>query len=205
MRQAIADGADYLELDVRPSADGTLYLMHDRTVDRTTNGTGPIGKMTDKQVQRLRLDDGERVPTLAEVYAMAKPSSVHVLTEMKAMAGASTYRSLARLIHGFGRSRVRVTSFFEPLLKRLRRISPHVRQAIVTKEALAPAQVAPYDAIVVHFTAITDAWLSGMPYPVFAWTPDKPSQWAGLATRVRAVVTNEPVKFEAFRSTACVG
>jgi glycerophosphoryl diester phosphodiesterase len=203
MSQAITDGADYLELDIRPDADRTLYLMHNRTVDKTTDGTGPIAHMTDRQVRRLRLDDGERVPTLADVFTMAKPSSVHVLAEMKAMSGKGTYRSLARLVRQLGRSRVLVTSFFPPLLHRLHRTAPRIKRAIITKQALTPDEVAPYGAIVVKFTAITDAWLSEMTFPVYAWTPDDPTEWEGLATRVRAIITNEPVAFEAYRRTAC--
>lgn len=42
---ALAQGADYIELDVRESADGVLYVHHDETLDRTTNGTGHIGHM----------------------------------------------------------------------------------------------------------------------------------------------------------------
>src|SRR5438045_3555218 len=59
MTAAIHDGADYLELDARVSKDGHLFLMHDKTVDRTTNGTGYLRNMTKDQVRSLRLDDGE--------------------------------------------------------------------------------------------------------------------------------------------------
>ncbi|WP_417834535.1 glycerophosphodiester phosphodiesterase [Thalassospira xiamenensis] len=43
---AIVAGADYIEFDVRQSADEVLYVMHDATVDRTTDGTGAIAEMT---------------------------------------------------------------------------------------------------------------------------------------------------------------
>src|SRR5271170_2091058 len=43
---AIDAGADFFELDVRTTSDGRLVLMHDRTVDRTTNGTGAVREMT---------------------------------------------------------------------------------------------------------------------------------------------------------------
>lgn len=205
MRQAIADGADYLELDIRPDADGTLFLMHNATVDATTDGTGPIAEMTDEQVRALRLDDGESVPTLSRIYRMAKPSSVQVLTEMKAMAGRHSYRRLARKIHRFGERRVRVTSFHRPLLDRLHRTDPDLAQGLITRRPVTPTTVAPYRAVLVKFSAITSAWLQQMPYPVFAWTVDDPSVWKGLANQVRAIITNEPVQFQDYRATACAG
>lgn len=203
MRQAVADRVDYLELDIRPDRDGTLYLMHDRRVDRTTNGTGAIRRMTDAQVRALRLDDGERVPTLARVLAMAKASEVDVLAEMKAMGRKATFRALRRLVRDFGRRRVRVSSFHEPLLDQLRHVAPRVRQAVISRRTLTAKEVRPYDAIMVKYTAITDAWLASMPYPVFAWTPDEPTAWQDFASKVRGVVTNRPVEFKTFRRTGC--
>jgi glycerophosphoryl diester phosphodiesterase len=52
-RQALAAGADVLELDVHPSVDGTLVVLHDDTVDRTTNGRGHVTDLTVVQLQRL--------------------------------------------------------------------------------------------------------------------------------------------------------
>ena len=73
---AIEDGAHVVELDVRLTSDGVPVLMHDETVDRTTNGTGRIDELTLAQVRELRLKKGlggaqasvtqEFVPTLAE-------------------------------------------------------------------------------------------------------------------------------------------
>ena len=52
-RKAIAAGSDMLELDVSATADGRLVVMHDWTVDRTTDGTGHLTDLTLAQVQRL--------------------------------------------------------------------------------------------------------------------------------------------------------
>ncbi len=53
MERAIAAGADALELDVHATADGQLVVCHDATVDRTTNGRGPITSMTLEELRRL--------------------------------------------------------------------------------------------------------------------------------------------------------
>src|SRR5687768_9453981 len=53
LRQAVANGADALELDVHMTKDGVLVVCHDATVDRTTNATGAIAELTLDDVKRL--------------------------------------------------------------------------------------------------------------------------------------------------------
>ncbi|HSK70727.1 MAG TPA: glycerophosphodiester phosphodiesterase [Pyrinomonadaceae bacterium] len=77
-------GVDVIELDVRGTADGTLVVIHDATVDRTTNGSGRISEMTLEAVKKLNAgyrfspdggktfpfrESGVTVPTLPEVFA----------------------------------------------------------------------------------------------------------------------------------------
>lgn len=74
---AIAEGADIVEIDIAVTGDGTPVLMHDRTVDRTTTGKGPVEDKTASEVAALRLKerDGrpspEAPPTLARALALA--------------------------------------------------------------------------------------------------------------------------------------
>ncbi|HSV85917.1 MAG TPA: glycerophosphodiester phosphodiesterase family protein [Levilinea sp.] len=78
-RQALKDGADILETDVRLSADGVFMCIHDGTVDRTTDGMGEVASMTLEQLKTLSAWDHrpgfeeERIPTLAEVAALLPP------------------------------------------------------------------------------------------------------------------------------------
>ena len=59
--------ADFVEVDVRLSADGVPVIMHDETVNRTTNGTGPVHGYTLHDLKRLNAGEGEQIPTLEEV------------------------------------------------------------------------------------------------------------------------------------------
>jgi glycerophosphoryl diester phosphodiesterase len=75
---AIAAGADYFELDVRTTSDGKFILMHDSTVDRTTNGTGEVKNLTFDQIRSLDAGSkfsqtfaGTKVPTLDEAFDLA--------------------------------------------------------------------------------------------------------------------------------------
>ncbi|RIQ17859.1 glycerophosphodiester phosphodiesterase [Jiangella rhizosphaerae] len=65
-RRAVADGAGEIELDLRVSADGRLVVIHDATVDRTTNGTGAVADLRLEQIQALDAG-GERIPSFEEV------------------------------------------------------------------------------------------------------------------------------------------
>ncbi|MFC8075632.1 glycerophosphodiester phosphodiesterase family protein [Streptomyces sp. NPDC057307] len=82
VRAAYEDGAEIVEIDVQLTADGVPVLMHDTTVNRTTNGTGAVSDLTLAELRELRLREGlggaqaaltgERVPTLAEAMGIAK-------------------------------------------------------------------------------------------------------------------------------------
>jgi glycerophosphoryl diester phosphodiesterase len=64
---AVASGADFVEIDVRVSSDGVPFIMHDGSVDRTTNGSGKAEAMTYAQLRQLRLKGGDTPPpTLIE-------------------------------------------------------------------------------------------------------------------------------------------
>lgn len=74
-----------LELDIATSKDGTLVLMHDDTLDRTTTGSGPVELMTDAQLAELRLQDNDgrvtdyRIPTLPAALDAVRGQSLIVL------------------------------------------------------------------------------------------------------------------------------
>jgi glycerophosphoryl diester phosphodiesterase len=67
VRAALDLGADAIEIDVRCTSDGTPVLLHDATVDRTTDGSGDLDALTLRQARRLRIASDERIPTLRDV------------------------------------------------------------------------------------------------------------------------------------------
>ena len=83
-RNAVAIGADVVEFDVRSTADHHLVVLHDRTLDRTTNCTGTVYKLTLEQVRACRTDgNGQPVPTLEEVLDYLAPTSIDIAPEIK--------------------------------------------------------------------------------------------------------------------------
>ncbi len=71
-RAALALGVDQLETDVRMTKDGQLVLMHDATVDRTTNGTGKVQELTLAELKALDAGNGAKIPTLVDFMELVK-------------------------------------------------------------------------------------------------------------------------------------
>ena len=71
-RAALTLDVDQLETDVRITKDGELVLMHDATVDRTTNGTGLVSELTLQELKELDVSNGAKIPTLIEFMELVK-------------------------------------------------------------------------------------------------------------------------------------
>jgi glycerophosphoryl diester phosphodiesterase len=98
-RAAVEAGVDAIESDVHLTADGHLVMLHDETLDRTTNGHGPVLERTLEEVLALdawgRFGErfrGERVPTLEQLLDLAADSGVFLILEVK---GAGHTQALA--------------------------------------------------------------------------------------------------------------
>ncbi len=98
-REAIQIGAHQIEMDVQLTRDGHMVLMHDMTVDRTTDGRGRVTELTLAQIKRLDAGSwkdakfrGERIPTLTEALAMM-PQNVWLNLHLK--GGADVGRAVA--------------------------------------------------------------------------------------------------------------
>jgi glycerophosphoryl diester phosphodiesterase len=66
-KKALRFGATGLEFDVRRCADGSLIVIHDDTIDRTTNGKGPVAELSYEQLRRFDAGFGEPIPLLTDV------------------------------------------------------------------------------------------------------------------------------------------
>ena len=88
-RLAMDMGADGFELDVHLSKDGELVVIHDETVDRTTDGTGLVRELTLAQLKALDASNGKeayqgaRIPTLEEVFELIRDTRHLVNVEIK--------------------------------------------------------------------------------------------------------------------------
>lgn len=101
-REAIRLGVHMIEFDVALSKDGQLVLMHDTTVDRTTDGNGPVSELTLAELKKLDAGSwknnrfkGERIPTLGEALAIM-PDNMWLNVELK--GGAKLAEQVTKLI-----------------------------------------------------------------------------------------------------------
>jgi glycerophosphoryl diester phosphodiesterase len=137
---ALQMGCRHLELDVDLSRDGHIVVMHDDTVDRTTNGTGPVGSQTLAELRALDAGawfggqfTGERIPTFAEVLARYQ-GRVHLHTELKGRA-AHLASGTADLMRQYGMmEHVTVTSFQQPRLAEIRAYAPELPTGWLVRE-----------------------------------------------------------------------
>ena len=147
-RNAVKLGVDVLEMDVRSTKDGQLIILHDDTVDRTTNATGPVLNYTLIEIKKLDAahrwspdqgqtfplrDKGVKIPTLPEVFEAFPQTKMNL--EIKE-SRSSTIQSLCRLIRDHQMTdKVVVASFATDSLKEFRRLCPQVATSAGTSEA----------------------------------------------------------------------
>jgi len=144
--RAVQLSADMVELDVHLCASGELVVIHDDTVDRTTDGSGRVGGMTLGELRALDAGGGERVPALDEVFA-ALHGRVAVDVELK---GLGTAEPVYELVDGLVRhrkwalSKVLVTSFDWGMLEELRGLSDRIRLGpLIHREPFRALRFAP--------------------------------------------------------------
>ena len=82
-RSAIELGVDIIECDVHVSSDGQLVVIHDHTLERTTDGSGLVRDHSLAELRELDAGYGERVPLLSEVCEVARQGGVGLCVEMK--------------------------------------------------------------------------------------------------------------------------
>jgi len=102
LRSGARLGVDFVEIDVRDTADGALVLMHDGDVDRTTDGSGAVADLTLTQIEALTLDGGDpedpessRVPTFAQALAAARAEGVLLYVDQKTDDTAAVIAAIA--------------------------------------------------------------------------------------------------------------
>lgn len=148
-KMALSEGADGFELDVQLSKDGKVIVMHDLSVDRTTNGSGIV---KDKTVQELRQLDagswfcpefrGEKIPTLEEVFEKLPQDTIIDIELKGANISPALSREVVKIIHKYNASDRAFVASYNPLaLWYVRRYSKTIRRKIIGLfEGIDPAK-----------------------------------------------------------------
>lgn len=145
IRKAAAQGARWVEFDVRLTREGDLVLMHDDNVKRTTNGRGRVLDLTLVELGALDAGAwfggdfaGERVPTLVETIALLAELGLGANIEIKTgkSEARATAEALARILAAHWRAAAPplISSFEVPALEAMQAIAPHWPRGLLLKE-----------------------------------------------------------------------
>ncbi len=202
-QRALDDGADGIEFDVHLSRDGVPVVLHDETLERTTNGSGPVANRRAAQLRQLDAGSwfapefaGEPLPTLEETLHLLA-GRLRLNIEVKdARAGMAVFEVLKR----FDPADVVVSSFDHRLLLRLRRAAPDLSLAVLAAadwhRAVARAETLRACALHVCKELVSRSLLAACrrrQLPVMVWTVDDPGHARTLARLgVAGLFTNDP-------------
>lgn len=188
IRLALDHGAPAVECDVQRTKDRHLVVIHDQTVDRTTDGRGPVAAHALEDL--LRLDAGrwfgpafagERIPTLDEVLEVA---GGRALLKLEIKNGPTFYEGIEQqMVEAIGRrgmeEDVLLISFDHESLRRVRALSPRIATGILYAARLVDgpgaARAAGADALCISWDYATGDVVSGghgAGLGVFVWTVD---------------------------------
>jgi glycerophosphoryl diester phosphodiesterase len=126
-RRAVADGCDEIELDLRVTVDGELVVIHDATVDRTTDGSGTVAALTLAEVRALDAGLGEVIPTWAETLAAIQ---VRFQAEVKAPEAVPLLAASLKSDPALS-ARTLITSSQSEILLAVRRLLPDADTGLI--------------------------------------------------------------------------
>lgn len=201
-KKALDLGADMIELDVYVLKSGELVVIHDTTVNRTTNGTGHVTRFTLEQLRALDAGNGQKIPLLREVLDLVD-KKVPINIELK---GARTARPVARLIteymtvKGWPADRFLVSSFKHAELQRFMWFMPNIHAGALYKSNPNSLSIISrnkhiystnLNASFVNAKSVNTAHSRGM--KVYVYTVNTPEEAARMqALQVDGIFTNYP-------------
>ncbi len=223
-RAAVAAGADMIEFDVRMTRDFELVVHHDRSLGRTSDGSGRIWDLTLNDVRSVdagswhsRKFAGERIPTLRQVLEELPVSvglDIEVKTDGDRRRGVALPESVLLLVREARReSSVVVSSFDHNLLRRLHHLDRTLRvgalYVAVRDRFRSPSQIARRTGATMFICGRTqlrarhmrDARAAGLAVAVYGVNTQADLR-AALHAGVDAVITDHPARIiRAIRST----
>ncbi len=175
IERAMEIGVDAVEIDVRLSKDGELMVVHDSTVDRTTDGSGPVSDYSLDDLKKLDAGGGQTIPTLQEVMELVG-YKVKLVIELKE---EETERMVVELIkRNSFEDNVYVISFWHELVKTVKVMESCIKTGVllvgcpvdtcVAGQASADALVMKYNFVNRHFVEMVHK--NGL--QVFVWNID---------------------------------
>jgi glycerophosphoryl diester phosphodiesterase len=203
-------GVAGMELDVQVTRDGRLAVIHDATVDRTTNGRGRVRDFTLAQLQKLDAGQGERIPGLEEVVDLVQ-GRAYLLVELKHPEAAPALLRFCRERRLF--DGVRLISFWHPVIKTLKEQEPRLQTGALMVGCPADprdlARAAGADTLVLNYQYVNRELVDAahrQGLNVVVWNIDAPEILKSyLEMNPDAICTNRPGEIIDFLRSGNVG
>lgn len=192
-RKALELGCEAIELDVHMCASGELVVIHDETLERTTNGKGKVADFSLQELKKLDAGEGEKIPTLDEVIDAAA-SKARILIEIKNEKAADAVR---QLIEKYGDYKNLVAiSFNLSALESIKTSNSLIKLGFTFEEKVQLPDLSGYYSInpsvdVIDREIVENAHKSGL--KVFCWTVNNKEQLKiALDTGADGIMTDDP-------------
>ncbi len=213
--KAVQLGAGFIETDLQLSRDARLVALHDDTLDRTTNGRGPVSSKTLEELRRLdagswfRSSDrpanpayaGERIPTIEEILAFGREHDIGLHLEVKATGPSGAEHAVVGALRACGEiARSVVLSFSPSVLKRVRQLEPLAMTGFLFSDRLPSPVATAVDAGARQLLPRTDRVTRELvteahahDLKVVTWTADAPDEMQKLISAgVDGIITDYP-------------
>ena len=126
-------GADRIEFDIQKTADGDYVVIHDPTVDRTTNGKGKVSSFSTSDIQKLDAGQGEHLPLFTEVMDWAVANDIALDIEVKHPHPGDEV-ALAQTVRASGLRDPWVMSFDGDFMDRFEKEAPEIKTGVLIHE-----------------------------------------------------------------------
>jgi glycerophosphoryl diester phosphodiesterase len=195
--KAVSLGVGAIEFDVHLSSDGEVVVIHDETVDRTTNGKGAVKDMSFDRLRKLDAGEGEQIPSLQEVIDLYKDKAL-MLIELKAEGTAKPVVDILNKSEAW--DKVIVISFLHDLVKEVKQLDKRIKTGVLfvgrpinanrlAKDVKADALVMLYKTV--DKRIVREAHKEGL--KVFIWNIDDKSEVKEyVKLGVDAISSNKP-------------
>ena len=132
-QSAIDVGCDIVECDVHLTTDGELAVIHDHLLDRTTNGTGPVGAHTLAELRELDAGQGHKIPLLEEIFELVRDKVGLVIeTKQNPVPYPGLEEKLAAVLREHRMvEQVNVISFHHRCIRHMKEVAPELDLGII--------------------------------------------------------------------------
>ncbi len=205
-KRALEMGAPMVELDVFVCKSGELVVIHDETIDRTTNGHGNVTELSLDILKKFDAGKGECIPLLSNVFDLVNKKAI-IDIELK---GPHTAKPVAKLIkhyitnNNWSSNSFMVTSFDLNLLQEFHNYLPHIKIGALFEKANNSVEITKQlgaDYVIVDYTYATEGLINkahAAGLKVFAYTVNNKAEAQRLAAlKIDGIFSNYPDIFTA--------